>query len=161
MGRAIVPKRAAARPSFEPRRHFWTSGRIDAEGRPLTLLAVALLIDIVLTVSAVMFTSDPTTGPLDRMVTDSVFGQSEAIVRCRVEPDTCILDKVGAAFGPPGQQKFKIVRGPDMADVERAGGRGPLRPNPRAWRRLQDACQRGWESLPLPTNRASSQMAKS
>ena len=41
-----------------------------------------------------MFTSDPTTA-LDRMITESVFGQSEAIVSYRVEPDTYILDKVG------------------------------------------------------------------
>ena len=71
-------------------------------------------------VSGVMFTADPTTGALDRMIIESVFGQGEAIVSGRVEPDTYILDKVGPRLLSvrQGKQKFKIVRGPDGADVE-------------------------------------------
>jgi pyruvate,water dikinase len=70
--------------------------------------------------SGVMFTADPTTGALDRMIIESVFGQGEAIVSGRVEPDTYILDKVGPRLLSvrQGKQKFKIVRGPDGADVE-------------------------------------------
>ena len=71
-------------------------------------------------VSGVMFTADPTTGALDRMIIESVFGQGEAIVSGRVEPDTYILDKAGPQLISvrQGKQKFKIVRGPDGADVE-------------------------------------------
>jgi pyruvate, water dikinase len=70
--------------------------------------------------SGVMFTADPTTGALDRMIIESVFGQGEAIVSGRVEPDTYVLDKVGPRLLSvrQGKQKFKIVRGPDGADVE-------------------------------------------
>jgi pyruvate,water dikinase len=70
--------------------------------------------------SGVMFTADPTTGAIDRMIIESVFGQGEAIVSGRVEPDTYILDKVGPRLLSvrQGKQKFKIVRGPDGADVE-------------------------------------------
>jgi pyruvate,water dikinase len=67
-----------------------------------------------------MFTADPTTGARDRMIIESVFGQSEAIVSGRVEPDTYVLDKVGPRLlsAHQGKQKFKIVRGPDGTDVE-------------------------------------------
>jgi pyruvate, water dikinase len=70
--------------------------------------------------SGVMFTADPTTGAPDRMIIESVFGQGEAIVSGRVQPDTYILDKVGPRLLSvrQGKQKFKIVRGPDGADVE-------------------------------------------
>jgi hypothetical protein len=95
LGRVDSPESRGCSALFEPRRHFWNSRRIDAGWRPPTLLAVALLIDIVITVSAAMFTSDLTTGAFDRMITESAFGQGEAIVSCRVEPDTYILDKVG------------------------------------------------------------------
>ena len=71
-------------------------------------------------VSGVMFTADPTSGALDRVIIGSVFGQGEAIVSGRVEPDTYILDKAGPQLISvrQGRQKFKIVRGPDGADVE-------------------------------------------
>ena len=67
-----------------------------------------------------MFTADPTRGALDRMIIESVFGQGEAIVSGRVEPDTYILDKAGPHLVSvrQGRQKFKIVRGPDGADME-------------------------------------------
>ena len=72
-------------------------------------------------VAGVMFTADPTTGALDRMIIEAVFGQGEAIVSGRVEPDTYVLDKAGPRLLSvrQGKQKFKIVRGPDGADVER------------------------------------------
>ena len=71
-------------------------------------------------VAGVMLTADPTTGALDRMIIESVFGQGEAIVSGRVEPDTYILDKAGPRVLSvhQGRQKFKIVRGPDGADIE-------------------------------------------
>jgi pyruvate,water dikinase len=70
--------------------------------------------------SGVMFTADPTTGAIDRMIIESVFGQGEAIVSGRVEPDTYILEKSGLRLLSvrQGRQQFKIVRGPDGADVE-------------------------------------------
>ena len=84
--------------------------------------AIAVIIQkmIFSEVSGVMFTADPTNGALDRMIIESVFGQGEAIVSGRVEPDTYILDKVGPRLLSvrQGKQKFKIVRGPDGADVE-------------------------------------------
>jgi pyruvate,water dikinase len=84
--------------------------------------AIAVIIQkmIFSEVSGVMFTADPTSGALDRMIIESVFGQGEAIVSGRVEPDTYILDKAGPQLISvrQGRQKFKIVRGPDGADVE-------------------------------------------
>jgi pyruvate,water dikinase len=84
--------------------------------------AIAVIIQkmIFSEVSGVMFTADPTTGALDRMIIESVFGQGEAIVSGRVEPDTYILDKPGPRLLSVRQsrQKFKIVRGPDGADIE-------------------------------------------
>jgi pyruvate,water dikinase len=54
------------------------------------------------------------------MIIESVFGLGEAIVSGRVEPDTYILDKPGPRLLSVRQsrQKFKIVRGPDGADIE-------------------------------------------
>jgi pyruvate, water dikinase len=93
-----------------------------AEQRLTEEPAIAVVIQkmIFSEVSGVMFTADPTTGALDRMIIESVFGQGEAIVSGRVEPDTYILDKVGPRLLSvrQGKQKFKIVRGPDGADVE-------------------------------------------
>ena len=84
--------------------------------------AIAVIIQkmIFSEVSGVMFTADPTTGALDRMIIESVFGQGEATVSGRVEPDTYVLDKVGPRVLSirQGKQRFKIVRGPDGAEVE-------------------------------------------
>jgi pyruvate,water dikinase len=84
--------------------------------------AIAVIIQkmIFSEVSGVIFTGHPTTEALDRMIIESVFGQGEAIVSGRVEPDTYILDKAGPRLLSVrhGKQKFKIVRGPDGADVE-------------------------------------------
>ncbi|HEX5384842.1 MAG TPA: phosphoenolpyruvate synthase [Propionibacteriaceae bacterium] len=84
--------------------------------------AIAVIIQkmIFSEVSGVMFTADPTTGARDRMIIESVFGQGEAIVSGRVEPDTYVLDKAGPRLLSvrQGKQKFKIVRGPEGADVE-------------------------------------------
>jgi pyruvate,water dikinase len=93
-----------------------------AEQRLTEEPAIAVIIQkmIFSEVSGVMFTADPTTEALDRMLIESVFGQGEAIVSGRVEPDTYVLDKVGPRLLSvrQGKQKFKIVRGPDGADVE-------------------------------------------
>jgi pyruvate, water dikinase len=84
--------------------------------------AIAVIIQkmIFSEVSGVMFTADPTTGALDRMIIESVFGQGEAIVSGRVEPDTYVLDKVGPRVLSvrQGKQRFKIVRGSDGVEVE-------------------------------------------
>src|SRR5512132_3137520 len=84
--------------------------------------AIAVIIQkmIFSEVSGVMFTADPTTGARDRMIIESVFGQGEAIVSGRVEPDTYVLDKAGPRLLSvrQGKQRFKIVRGPEGADVE-------------------------------------------
>jgi pyruvate, water dikinase len=84
--------------------------------------AIAVIIQqmIFSEVSGVMFTADPTTGALDRMIIESVFGQGEAIVSGRVEPDTYVLDKAGPRLLSvrQGKQRFKIVRGAGGADVE-------------------------------------------
>ena len=49
------------------------------------------------------------------MIIESVFGQGEAVVSGRVEPDTYILDKTGPRVLSvrQGRQQFKIVRDPD------------------------------------------------
>jgi pyruvate,water dikinase len=43
--------------------------------------------------SVVMFTADPISGALDRMIIESVFGQGEAIVSGRVEPTPTSLTR--------------------------------------------------------------------
>ena len=44
-------------------------------------------------VSGVMFTADPISGALDRMIIESVFGQGEAIVSGLVTPDHIVLQR--------------------------------------------------------------------
>jgi phosphoenolpyruvate synthase/pyruvate phosphate dikinase len=97
--------------------------------------AIAVIIQkmIFSEVSGVIFTADPTTGARDRMIIESVFGQGEAMVSGRVEPDTYIVDKAGPQVISvrQGRQKFKIVRGSDGADLEQPlddseGGRRTL-----------------------------------
>jgi hypothetical protein len=50
MAGPIVPNRVAARPTeWAPSGSRWASGQIDPEWRPLTLLALTFLLDIVIT----------------------------------------------------------------------------------------------------------------
>ena len=92
--------------------------------------AIAVIIQkmIFSEVSGVMFTADPTTGARDRMIIESVFGQGEAVVSGRVEPDTYILDKTGPRVLSvrQGRQQFKIVRDPDGGDVEQPLDEGEI-----------------------------------
>ncbi len=70
--------------------------------------------------SGVIFTVDPSTGATDHMVIEAVFGQGEAIVSGRVEPDTYLVrkDEPVVLSVRIGLKKMKIVRGPDGRDQE-------------------------------------------
>ncbi len=70
--------------------------------------------------SGVMFTADPATGALDRIVIEAAFGQGEVVVSGLVEPDTYVVAKRGPALlsARVGEKHVKIVRGPDGADLE-------------------------------------------
>jgi len=70
--------------------------------------------------SGVIFTADPTTRATDRLVIESVFGQGEAIVSGRVEPDTYVVAKDGPKVLSVriGHKLLKIVRDEAGADCE-------------------------------------------
>lgn len=69
--------------------------------------------------SGVAFTADPTTDATDRVVVEAAFGQGEVVVSGSVEPDTYVVAKeTGEILSRRiGYKAFKIVRGPDGADV--------------------------------------------
>jgi pyruvate,water dikinase len=69
--------------------------------------------------SGVMFTADPSTGDVDKIVIDAAFGQGEVVVSGEVEPDTYILSKSGPTLlhVRVGTKNFKLVRGPDGRDL--------------------------------------------
>ncbi len=70
--------------------------------------------------SGIIFTADPSTDALDRMVVEAVLGQGEAIVSGMVEPDTYVVLKDGPKILSVrvGHQTRKIVRGASGADEE-------------------------------------------
>ena len=69
--------------------------------------------------SGVMFTADPSTGDVSRIVIDAAFGQGEVVVSGEVEPDTYVLAKTGPSIlhVRVGTKDFKLVRGPDGKDL--------------------------------------------
>jgi len=69
--------------------------------------------------SGVMFTADPSTGDVGRIVIDAAFGQGEVVVSGEVECDTYILAKTGPTLimARVGTKDFKLVRGPDGNDL--------------------------------------------
>ena len=69
--------------------------------------------------SGVMFTADPSTGDVDKIVIDAAFGQGEVVVSGEVEPDTYILSKSGPTLlhVRVGTKNFKLVRGSDGRDL--------------------------------------------
>jgi pyruvate,water dikinase len=62
--------------------------------------------------SGVLFTADPSTGALDRIVIEAAFGLGEVVVSGQVEPDTYTVDKAGPRVVDVrvGHQTHKIVR---------------------------------------------------
>ncbi|MEJ7771685.1 MAG: PEP/pyruvate-binding domain-containing protein [Geodermatophilaceae bacterium] len=70
--------------------------------------------------SGVIFTADPTTEATDRLVIETVFGQGEAIVSGRVEPDTYVVLKDGPTLASVriGHKAMKIVRNSAGEDNE-------------------------------------------
>ncbi|MGV9710328.1 phosphoenolpyruvate synthase [Gordonia sp. NPDC003424] len=69
--------------------------------------------------AGVAFTADPSTGALDRIAIEGALGLGEVVVSGLVQPDTYIVDKktLGVLETHLGHQDFRIVRGPDGADV--------------------------------------------
>ncbi len=69
--------------------------------------------------SGVMFTADPSTGDVTRMVIEAALGQGEVVVGGEVEPDTYVVDKAGPTLvsARVGHQEFAIRRGPDGGDA--------------------------------------------
>ncbi|HTZ43383.1 MAG TPA: phosphoenolpyruvate synthase [Jatrophihabitans sp.] len=92
--------------------------RTQAGVRAEPAIAVVVQLMVASECSGVMFTADPSTGAEDRVIVEAVFGQGEAIVSGAVEPDTYVVSKTGPAVlsTRQGQQRFKIVRGPDGGD---------------------------------------------
>lgn len=90
--------------------------RVDEEPS----IAVIVQIMVPSEASGVIFTVDPSVGATDHMVIEAVFGQGEAIVSGRVEPDTYLVrkDKPTVMSVRIGLKKMKIVRGPDGRDQE-------------------------------------------
>jgi pyruvate, water dikinase len=70
--------------------------------------------------SGVIFTVDPASHDASRMVVEAVFGQGEAIVSGRVEPDTYLLAKAEPRLLQLriGTKSVAITRGPDGHDRE-------------------------------------------
>lgn len=71
--------------------------------------------------SGVMFTADPSTGDLTRIVIEGAFGLGEVVVGGEVEPDTYVVDRDGPRVVSVrvGRKAFEIVRGPDGHDLRR------------------------------------------
>ena len=68
--------------------------------------------------SGVMFTADPSTGDVGRLVIEAAFGQGEVVVSGEVEPDTYVLTNDGPTLQHVriGTKDVKIIRGPDGHD---------------------------------------------
>jgi pyruvate, water dikinase len=68
--------------------------------------------------AGVAFTKDPSTGG-DHIVIEAALGQGEVVVSGKVQPDTYIVDKqtLQTIDSQLGYQAFKIVPGPDGADM--------------------------------------------
>ncbi len=68
--------------------------------------------------SGVMFTADPSTGDVGRLVIEAAFGQGEVVVSGEVEPDTYVLTKDGPTLQHVriGTKGVKIIRGPNGHD---------------------------------------------
>ncbi|WP_338865005.1 phosphoenolpyruvate synthase [Myxococcus stipitatus] len=85
--------------------------------------------------SGVMFTADPTTGDVNRVVIEAAFGLGEAVVSGQVEPDTYVVDKSHPRVLETrvGHKDFQLVG--DGAGGER---RVELAPDEATRRVLQD-----------------------
>jgi pyruvate, water dikinase len=69
--------------------------------------------------SGVMFTADPASADVTKVVIEAAFGLGEVVVGGAVEPDTYVLDKAGPRLRSVrvGHQDFAIGRGPDGRDA--------------------------------------------
>ncbi len=77
--------------------------------------------------SGVMFTADPSTGDLSRIVIEGAFGLGEVVVGGEVEPDTYVVDRERAAAGvrtrgPQGLRDRARARRPRPARRPARGG---------------------------------------
>lgn len=86
--------------------------------------------------SGVMFTADPSTGDLSRIVIEGAFGLGEVVVGGSVEPDTYVVQKDGLGLVSTriGVKDFMVSRGPDGHDL-----RVDLAPEQARQRVLTDA----------------------
>jgi pyruvate,water dikinase len=71
--------------------------------------------------SGVMFSADPATGDLTRIVIEAALGLGEVVVSGAVEPDTYVVDKEGPRLLSVrvGHQAFQLRRGEDGHDERR------------------------------------------
>jgi pyruvate,water dikinase len=83
---------------------------------PAIAVVVQRMVDSEL--SGVMFTADPASGDLGRIVIEGAFGLGEVVVAGQVEPDTYVVAKDGLRIlsARIGHKDFKLVRGLDGAD---------------------------------------------
>lgn len=100
--------------------------------------AIAVVVQRMVTAerSGVIFTADPRTGDLDRVVIEAVFGQGEAIVSGSVEPDTYLVAKDGLRLlsARVGSKSHKII-----AEVGGGDVKVPMPPQAAGRRVLDDA----------------------
>lgn len=91
--------------------------RIEPE--PALAVVVQLMVDA--DRSGVMFTADPSTGDLNRIVIEGAFGLGEVVVGGEVEPDTYVVDRDGPRVVSMrvGRKEFEIIRGSDGHDQRR------------------------------------------
>ncbi|MFC9919085.1 phosphoenolpyruvate synthase [Agromyces binzhouensis] len=95
---------------------YRASQRMDDE----PVLAVVVQTQVASDRSGVMFTVDPSTGALDRLVIEAALGLGEVVVSGLVEPDTYIVAKDGLRLSSVrvGRQALRLVPGPG-GSVER------------------------------------------
>ncbi len=69
--------------------------------------------------SGVMFTADPATADLSKVVVEAAFGLGEVVVGGKVEPDTYVVDKSGPRLLSVrvGNKAIAVVRGADGHDA--------------------------------------------
>ena len=106
-------------------------------------LAVVVQEMVAADMAGVLFTADPISGMMDRMLVSASYGLGESVVAAHVNPDTFTLDSRGHAVETIiGDKETRI-------DLDHTGGtkRSPVPPNDRAASCLSDSDLRQLHAL--------------
>ncbi|MFC1892552.1 phosphoenolpyruvate synthase [Chloroflexota bacterium] len=89
--------------------------------------------------SGVMFTLEPVTSDVSKIVIEAVFGLGEAIVSGEVTPDLYVIDKDGQkiVIKQIAKQDWQLVRNPNAADEE-TNIKAPLPPSAQNQQKITD-----------------------